>query len=106
MFYFLQFHTIIDQVSYQPPFRLSKDRAREEAEILVHNEEVWVHTARNHAQEEEIASIVACTRNSATVGTITKVFTNPRWRRRGCAERLVRRVCTQYALLSWYTDIL
>lgn len=54
---------------------------------------VWVHEARTPGQAKEIASIVAFTRNSDKVAAITKVCTNPKWRRRGCAERLVRRVC-------------
>ena len=46
------------------------------------------------------ASIVAVTRTSETVAGVTKVFTNPRWRQRGCAERLVRHVCQQYVHLD------
>ncbi|RDB25406.1 hypothetical protein Hypma_007459 [Hypsizygus marmoreus] len=75
------------------PFQLSRHGAFEEATLLVQNDEVWVHEARLPGQPKEIASIVAFTRNSETVAAITKVFTNPKWRRRGCAERLVRRVC-------------
>ncbi|KAJ7647819.1 hypothetical protein FB45DRAFT_209699 [Roridomyces roridus] len=76
------------------PFVLSSESALKEAALLIRNNLVWVHGIRRPDEEvEEIASIVAFTRNSETLATITKVFTNPRWRRRGCAERLVRRVC-------------
>ncbi|KAF5375549.1 hypothetical protein D9615_009137 [Tricholomella constricta] len=75
------------------PFRLTRARAEEEATLLVEMNQVWVHEARLPGQPKEIASIVAFTRNSDMVATITKVCTNPKWRRRGCAGRLVRRVC-------------
>ncbi|KAF8058776.1 hypothetical protein FPV67DRAFT_517669 [Lyophyllum atratum] len=77
------------------PFCLSRSRADEEAALSVAKNLVWVHEARNPGQPKEIASIVAFTRNSDEVAAITKVCTNPKWRRRGCAERLVRRVCKQ-----------
>ncbi|KAG6830433.1 hypothetical protein H0H92_000736 [Tricholoma furcatifolium] len=80
----------------QPPFTLTKAQAQLEAAILVQKNQVWVHEALNSAGEKEIASIVAFTRNSDQVAAITKVVTNKRWQRRGCAERLVRRVCEQY----------
>ncbi len=58
--------------------------------------QVWVHRIRQQGEDRSsIASIVAFTRNSDTLATITKVYTNPDYRRRGCAERLVRRVCKQ-----------
>jgi len=41
----------------------------------------------------EVASIVACTRNTNRVATITKVYTPNEWRNKGCAGRLVRYVC-------------
>ncbi|KAJ7072864.1 hypothetical protein C8F01DRAFT_1105519 [Mycena amicta] len=77
------------------PFVLTEEKALLEARKLIQQQQVWVHTIR-HVQDpvcnEEVASIAAYTRTSETVATITKVFTNPNWRRKGCAERLVRRV--------------
>ncbi|GLB37824.1 putative FR47-like protein [Lyophyllum shimeji] len=78
------------------PFCLTRARADEEAALLVEKKQVWVHEAQNPGQPKEIASIVAFTRNSENVAAITKVYTNPKWRRRGCAERLVRRVCKHF----------
>ncbi|KAJ7033367.1 hypothetical protein C8F04DRAFT_623124 [Mycena alexandri] len=76
------------------PFTLSHESAIKEAAILIRNQQIWVHGMRFDGDvHEDIASIVAFTRNSDNVATISKVFTNPTWRRRGCAERLVRRVC-------------
>ncbi|KAG6816588.1 hypothetical protein H0H87_004814 [Tephrocybe sp. NHM501043] len=75
------------------PFILTKEGAQLEASILVKKKVVWVHEAKNSMGQKEIASIVAFTRNSNQVATITKVCTNERWQRKGCAERLVRRVC-------------
>ncbi|TFK45039.1 hypothetical protein BDQ12DRAFT_46181 [Crucibulum laeve] len=77
------------------PFILTPEEAIQEAKSLVRNEQVWVHRISRPAQPEhhEIASIVAFTRNSRNNATITKVYTNPKWRRLGCAERLVRAVC-------------
>ncbi|KAK7057720.1 N-acetyltransferase domain-containing protein [Favolaschia claudopus] len=76
------------------PFVLSHEAAIKEAALLIQNKQVWVHGIRLADDvHDDIASIVAFTRNSEHVATISKVFTNPAWRRRGCAERLVRRVC-------------
>ncbi|KZT05843.1 uncharacterized protein LAESUDRAFT_680336 [Laetiporus sulphureus 93-53] len=75
------------------PFVLSKEQAVQEAAYLIQNGQLWVHEITTSSQRPEIASIVAVTRTSDTVAGITKVFTNPRWRQRGCAERLTRFVC-------------
>ncbi|KAJ7496685.1 hypothetical protein FB451DRAFT_1208378 [Mycena latifolia] len=76
------------------PFVLTHEGAIKEAATLIRNNQIWVHGIRRVGDlGDDIASIVAFTRNSDTVATISKVFTNPTWRRRGCAERLVRRVC-------------
>ncbi|KAF7372043.1 N-acetyltransferase domain-containing protein [Mycena venus] len=77
------------------PFVLSHEAAIKEAAILIRNNQIWVHSIRlaDDVHDSDIASIVAFTRNTENVATISKVFTNPTWRRRGCAERLVYRVC-------------
>jgi len=49
-------------------------------------------------EKPEIATIVAVTRKSEGVATITKVYTPAKWRGNGCAERLVRHVCIEYVL--------
>ncbi|CAK5281719.1 unnamed protein product [Mycena citricolor] len=75
------------------PFLLTPEAALLEATTLIQNEQIWVHTIRDRSTNEQgIASLVAFTRNSHACATITKVFTNSRWRRNGCAERLVRHV--------------
>ncbi|KAG6817940.1 hypothetical protein H0H87_012408 [Tephrocybe sp. NHM501043] len=76
----------------QKPFVLTLEGAMKEAAHLISNNQLWVHTIQNGDQTPEIASIVAVTRESASVAAITKVFTNPDWRSRRCAERLVRKV--------------
>ncbi|RXW22374.1 hypothetical protein EST38_g3487 [Candolleomyces aberdarensis] len=75
------------------PFVLTPKQGRLEAELLVASGLVWVHRIQRGEGPKEIASIVAYTRNCNKVATITKVYTNPQWRRLGCAERLVRLVC-------------
>ncbi|KAG5638442.1 hypothetical protein H0H81_012659 [Sphagnurus paluster] len=75
-----------------PPFCLTKEAALYEATQLVKKSQVWIHEAQQLGGGE-IACIVAFTRNSETVAAITKVCTNPKWRRRGCAGRLVHKVC-------------
>ncbi|KAH9951033.1 hypothetical protein B0H21DRAFT_776417 [Amylocystis lapponica] len=75
------------------PFTLTPERAVQEATLLIRNRQLWVHEVQVPGQPAEIASIVAVTRTSDTVAAITKVYTNPRWRQRGCAERLTRHVC-------------
>ncbi|KIK30220.1 hypothetical protein PISMIDRAFT_37747, partial [Pisolithus microcarpus 441] len=76
------------------PYVLTRERALLEAETLISKKEVWVHMIQEGEDgEPDIASIVAVTRKSGRVSAITKVFTNPRWRALGCAERLLRRVC-------------
>ena len=80
----------------QEPFVLDQRGAEREARYLIDNGLVWVYMARESSGDEfEIASILACTRNTEKVGTITKVYTQRQWRRRGCVERLVRHVCTK-----------
>ncbi len=74
---------------------LSNEKAVQEATIMIQNNQLWVHEVRASGGRAEIASIVATTRTTDTVAAITKVFTNPKWRSRGCAERLLRHVCRQ-----------
>ncbi|KAG2069146.1 hypothetical protein BDR04DRAFT_719764 [Suillus decipiens] len=78
-----------------PPFTLSDEQASEEAELLIENGQVWVYEIKEEGGETDIASIVAATRQSDTVAAITKVYTPEKWRRKGRAERLVRRVCRE-----------
>jgi len=75
------------------PFILSREGSVKEATLLVQNKQVWVHQIQRGDETPELASIVCTTRPSTTVTAITKVYTNPKWRKLGCAERLVRRVC-------------
>ncbi|KAG6841780.1 hypothetical protein C0991_007109 [Blastosporella zonata] len=74
------------------PFVLTIEQAVKEAMLLISNNQLWVHTIQVGDRSPEIASIVAVTRESASIAAITKVFTNPDWRSRRCAERLVRKV--------------
>lgn len=70
------------------------DEATREGLYLIQNELVWVHEIQQGDQGlPEIACIVAFTRNTEKVATISKVVTSQKFRRRGCAERLVNRVC-------------
>lgn len=75
---------------------MTQDEAIEEATRLIRDGQLWVHEITARGQAPELASIVAVTRTSETVAGITKVYTNPKWRQRGCAERLTRYVCKQY----------
>ncbi|TFK36975.1 hypothetical protein BDQ12DRAFT_724793 [Crucibulum laeve] len=77
------------------PFTQTLEQSAREAEILVNNQQLWVHTIKEGNMSEDIASIVAVTRDADSVAAITKVYTNPKWRARRCAERLVRYVCDQ-----------
>jgi len=60
---------------------------------MIRQQQLWVYYIDFGQGRKEMASIVACTRTSENVVAITKVFTNPICRSRGCAERLVRQVC-------------
>ncbi|KAI0652105.1 acyl-CoA N-acyltransferase [Trametes meyenii] len=75
------------------PFVLTEEQALYEATLMIRSNQVWVHTAQEPEKAYEIACIVATTRTTDTVAAVTKVYTNPSWRSRGCAERLVRHVC-------------
>lgn len=86
-----------------PPFFLTTEKAREEARILIANKQVWVLEMHKPNGKPEIATIVAVTRKSEGVATITKVYTPEKWRGHGCAERLVRHVCIE--LLEKYQQI-
>jgi len=79
--------------SVSEPFVLTREESFREATLLVRNNQVWVHQIQRGDETPELASIVCMTRQSAAVAAITKVYTNPKWRKLGCAERLVRRVC-------------
>ncbi|KAF8078899.1 hypothetical protein FPV67DRAFT_1663570 [Lyophyllum atratum] len=81
------------------PFVLTMEEAMKETTLLVHRKQLWVHTISKDGKPSEIASIVAVTREGGGVAAITKVYTNPNWRSRRCAERLVRKV-TQSLLIS------
>jgi ribosomal protein S18 acetylase RimI-like enzyme len=70
--------------------------ALQEADYLIAKRLVWVHTfSQDGNPHEHYASLVAYTRNCSQVSTITKVVTHPQWRRKGCAERLTRKVTHQ-----------
>ncbi|KZW00603.1 hypothetical protein EXIGLDRAFT_695575 [Exidia glandulosa HHB12029] len=77
-------------------FPETDDAAVEEAQQLITKRALWVYEII--ADDEDgvpvisIACVCAVTRTSANVAAITKVFTHPRFRQRGCAERLVRHV--------------
>lgn len=68
-------------------FPLSIENARIEARELITKGQIWVYDANG-----VITTICAVTRNSQRVSAITKVYTTPAWRRRRCAEFLVRDV--------------
>lgn len=74
---------------------MSEADAEAEAQLLVRNGQLWVHEIQLPDGKSDIASIVAVTRESDSVAAITKVMTSTKWRQKGCAERLVRRVCKQ-----------
>ena len=74
-----------------------------EAKELTKTGVLWVHEI-DDGSNKGIASIVATTRQGPTVTAITKVFTNPSYRSRGCAERLVRRVCHQWVTLLRFVN--
>ena len=64
-----------------------------EAQELISRQVLWVYEApAPNGRGIAIASLCAVTRTSWTVGAITKVYTHPLFRQRGCAERLVRQV--------------
>ncbi|KAJ4470817.1 acyl-CoA N-acyltransferase [Lentinula aciculospora] len=76
------------------PFVLDEAGASKEAQILIRNEQVWVHETQSGDKfQPQIACLVAYTRNTPTTATITKVMTSPSHRGKGCAQRLVRQVC-------------
>lgn len=55
---------------------------------------------QKHNEKPEIATIVAVTRKSDGVATITKVYTPSKWRGKGCAKTLVRHVCVEYVIAA------
>ncbi|KAL4070646.1 hypothetical protein J3A83DRAFT_3239360 [Scleroderma citrinum] len=81
------------------PYTLDTDSALKEAKVLIKGREVWIHLIQEGENGEwDVASIVAASRRSENVAAVTKVYTNPRWRQLGCAERLLRRVCKELLL--------
>jgi len=75
------------------PFGQSREESYKEATLLVHNNEVWVHRVQRGDEPSELASIVCFTNQGAFVAAISKVYTATKWTKKGCAERIVRRVC-------------
>ncbi|KAG1864725.1 hypothetical protein DFJ58DRAFT_867114 [Suillus subalutaceus] len=92
-----------DFAATSPPFILTDEKAREEARLLIANRQLWVLEMQKRNGNPEIATIVAVTRKSEGVATITKVYTPEKWRGNGGAERLVRHVCIE--LLEKYKQI-
>ncbi|KAG9317861.1 hypothetical protein JVU11DRAFT_2089 [Chiua virens] len=76
-----------------PPFVLDDAGAELEANLLITNQQVWVHMMQTADQVPEIACLIATTRESDSVIAVTKVITPEKWRGRGCAARLLYRVC-------------
>jgi predicted GNAT family acetyltransferase len=63
----------------------------QEAEYLIRHGLVWAYLM----DDGILSTIVAVTRSSSHVAAITKVYTAPQSRRRGCADHLVAHVCEQ-----------
>jgi GNAT superfamily N-acetyltransferase len=78
-----------------PPYLLDDERAELEARKLITNRQAWVHMIKRGDEEWETACLVATTRESENVTAVTKVFTADHWRGRGCAARLLHRVCQE-----------
>ncbi|KAF8560057.1 hypothetical protein OG21DRAFT_1401354 [Imleria badia] len=78
-----------------PPYELDDERAELEARALITNQQAWVHMIKRGGEDWETACLVATTRESENVTAVTKVFTADKWRSRGCAARLLHRVCQE-----------
>ncbi|KAF8445613.1 hypothetical protein L210DRAFT_3641979 [Boletus edulis BED1] len=78
-----------------PPYILDDEHAELEARALITNQLAWVHMIRRGNEKWETACLVAATRELENVTAITKVFTAEKWRGRGCAARLLHRVCEE-----------
>jgi len=74
-------------------FPLEIDAAVIEARELTVEGLIWIYES-----EGEVTSICAVTRSTQNVSAITKVFTTPKWRRRGFAEHLVRNVTKRFVI--------
>lgn len=77
-----------------PPYELNISQARKEAEGMIQANQLWVYQLPTNQQtrstsDTSISTILAVTRSTPTVSAITKVYTTPAYRSRGCAERLV-----------------
>ncbi|KAI0308275.1 hypothetical protein B0F90DRAFT_1807500 [Multifurca ochricompacta] len=68
-------------------FPLEIDAATIEGRELISKGLIWIYES-----DGEVTSICAVTRSTQNVSAITKVYTTPKWRRRGFAEHLVRNV--------------
>ena len=75
---------------------LTEEKALEEANLLIQKGQLWVYEVRTELKPPAIACIVAVTRISENVACITKVYTDEEWRKKGCAEKLVSYVTSQY----------
>ncbi|KAF8323778.1 hypothetical protein DL93DRAFT_2049515 [Clavulina sp. PMI_390] len=73
-------------------FPIDRPGSIREALHYINNRQMWVCAVEVNGHEE-IASIVAVTRNTLRNATITKVHTAATHRKRGYAESLVRHVC-------------
>lgn len=80
----------------KPPFIHSRESAYQEARALLGRRQAWVLAAHTPNSRSHLASIVAVTRNTENVATITKVYTLPEHRGHGYAETLVRHVTKEY----------
>ncbi|KAJ8517526.1 hypothetical protein ONZ45_g5311 [Pleurotus djamor] len=77
--------------SESPPFEHTQESSEVESRALISHRLAWILLA-----DDQIVSLVAVTRNSAAVATITKVYTPPAFRGHKYAEKLVRHVTKVY----------
>lgn len=82
------------------PFSLTEEGTFLEAKTRIRNQQLWVLRVIRGDQPPEIACVVVISRETPTVTAITKVYTHPKWRGHGCAERLVRRVCKDLLMVK------
>ncbi|KAH9081584.1 hypothetical protein EDB83DRAFT_2333641 [Lactarius deliciosus] len=78
-------------------FPLEIDAAMIEARELTAEGLIWIYES-----EGEVTSICAVTRSTQNVSAITKVFTTPKWRRRGFAEHLVRNITKRFVASPYH----
>lgn len=85
---------------------VTTEYARAKVEKMIQQGQIWVYTCPSQSGDcEEVCAMAALSRHTPAVAALSGVYTLPRFRKNGFAERLVSRVCHRYVFPSCFYSI-